>query len=472
MNRRFFSIVGMVFLMISGASGCRSPEPEDTTVTIDPAIEYQVITGWAATAQSGELSKGYPAYQKELQDLAVNDLGINRVRLEARSGLENTVDYFAQWQAGKITAQQFSAKRHEVINDNVNSDEIDETGFHFSEMDSTIDKVVLPLKKLLESRGESLYVNLNFIDFDEDRGDSNMRHNLNPPEYAEFMLAVFQHMQKKYGFVPDSIEIVLEPDTGTGWTGKQIGETILATSKRLKPEGFEPSFIAPSVMNAANAPQYIEGIVSVPGARELVSEYSYHRYRGASVKLLEDLAARAKREGKTTSMLEWIGADYESLHMDLKRANVSAWQQYTLAYPAKKDNGAQYFWIERGDPPKVTLGKRTRYLRQYFKYVRAGARRIEAKSTNQKFDPVAFVNKDGRHVVIVKTKVPGTITIRGLPAGDYGVFFTTESETKTESDKIEVVKGRNAKVVIPSPGVITVHGLEALQDTSVEGESR
>ena len=35
-------------------------------------------------------------------------------------------------------------------------------------------------------------------------------------------------------------------------------------------------------------------------------------------------------------------------------------------------------------------------LRQYFKYVRPGAERIEATSQNGSFAPVAFINADGK----------------------------------------------------------------------------
>ena len=70
--------------------------------------------------------------------------------------------------------------------------------------------------------------------------------------------------------------------------------------------------------------------------------------------------------GINIAMLEHGGANFQELHADLKLANVSAWQQFALAY-CTDDNGYQYFPVQ-GDT--FLVGERTKYLRQYFKYIR------------------------------------------------------------------------------------------------------
>ena len=67
-------------------------------------------------------------------------------------------------------------------------------------------------------------------------------------------------------------------------------------------------------------------------------------------------------------MLEHIDSDVEDLYKDLTIARVSAWQQYTIAYPTA-DNGAHYYSIINSAP---VIGSRTPALRQYFRYVRMG----------------------------------------------------------------------------------------------------
>lgn len=448
-------IAALLLLVID----CGEATPQQVFIKIDPQQKFQIMTGWEATAQTGEHhSKAFDKYKEKLFDDAVNDLGINRLRLEIKSGVENPIDYFSQWQKGQITEQDYNAKRHEVINDNNDPNNINAKGFQFSEIDSTIEKVVLPIRKLLNERGETLYLNLNFVDFGKDRGNSDIRHSNNPEEYAELMLAAFQHLDTKYGLVPNAIEVILEPDNNTGWSGTDIGNAITATAKRMQANNFKPTFIVPSTTNAANAPIYIDEIAKVPNALNSISEFSYHRYCCASEEVLKRIADRGEKYGKQTAMLEWIGADYETLHQDLKIGQNSSWEQFTLAFPNEPDNGAQYYRIDDSDSnkPILTLGTRTKFLRQYFRYIRSGSQRIGAESSNSNFDPLAFINSDGKYVAVIKADVPGTIKIKGLPFGNYGVSFTTSKETDVKSSDISFKQGEVLTTNIPAAGVITI----------------
>ena len=77
-------------------SGPSSPAPS-TVITVDPSTRYQTMTGWEATAEGGQNDvASYPAYRARLLDLAVNTLGINRLRVEVKSGAENPVDTWAE----------------------------------------------------------------------------------------------------------------------------------------------------------------------------------------------------------------------------------------------------------------------------------------------------------------------------------------------------------------------------------------
>ena len=156
-------------------------------------------------------------------------------------------------------------------------------------------------------------------------------------------------------------------------------------------------------------------------------------------------------------MLEHIGSGYEDLHKDLKLANNSAWQQFTLAFPAS-DNGGHYYTIG-GSPgnPTVNIGSRTKFLRQYFKFIREGAVRIKADSTNNNFDPVAFINKNGKYVVVVKANSGGAFTVGGLPAGPYGITYTTGSQYNQSMPDVTITGSQAVNANIPSGGVITIY---------------
>ncbi len=430
------------------------------TITLNPAIRYQTMGGWETVAEAGQLySPAWDNYKNALFDQAVGDLGLNRVRLEVRSGLENSTDWFTLWRTGQVTQSAYNSKRYEIINDDSNPTTVNPNGFKWNELDNTIDNLVVPLRQRLAARGETLWINANYVDFGGVSGTGDFEHKNSPAEYAEFVVAAYQHMQTKYGFVPNSWEVVLEPDTpGASWSATQVGQAIKAAGDRLIAAGFVPNFVAPSTTSAANAPIYIAQIGLTSGAMQYVGEFSYHRYCCATGTILQSIVDSAILYNKKTAMLEWIGADYQTLHEDLKFGRNSSWQQYTLAFPNEPDNGAQYYLLNDADSknPRLTIADRSKFLRQYFRYVRSGAERIGAESSNPNFDPLAFINADGKYAVIVKTEVPGTVSIQGLPAGKYGIGYATANEANGFAPDVTIKAEGILSAKIPAAGVLTV----------------
>lgn len=452
-------LLALVLLAALSAScqAAASPDEPQTLISLDPNTSYQAITGWEATASVGQLDfpSEFLSWTSQIINASVNDLGINRLRMAIRSGAENPRDYFSPYATGQAPRSSWKPHWYTPINDNSDPFSINWDGFQFSELDLTVENVVLPIKQELEANGESLYLNLNYVDFDS----SSFEHYSNPEEYAELMLATFIHMRDKYGFVPDAIEIILEPDNSAGWSGRQIGEVLVATAERLEDEGFAvPDFIAPSTKSMKEAQSYFDDMIEVDGVLDHLTEIAYHRYSGVSDRNLQAIADRAVKYNLNTSMLEKIKSDYEDLHKDLKVGRNSAWQQYSLAFPGK-DNAAHYYRIDLSDQgnPKVKMGQRTGFLRQYFKFIRSGAVRIEAATTNDDFDPLAFINESGAYVVAVKANRGEDFTIQGLPAGTYGISYTTPQSYAVDLDDVSVTDS-TLTTSIPSEGVITIYG--------------
>ncbi|MBK6496134.1 MAG: hypothetical protein IPG05_13715 [Gemmatimonadetes bacterium] len=441
----------LLLLPTSGAQALQQLPPSPpagrqstAVVTVDTATRFQRMSGWEANAQSGEAEPGFVGWQAELMDLAANDLGINRIRVELRSGAEHTVDYYGQFRAGMISESVWSPYKYVWVNDNDDPATINPNGFKWTALDEHLDATVVPLRARLAARGETLYLNLNYVSF----GTSTAQQD--PAEYAELMLAAFQHMQSRYGFVPDAIEVILEPEN-TSWRAPRIGQAIAAAGARLAAAGFHPDFIAPSVMKVANAVPYLDEIVKVPGALTYLKEIAYHRYGGVSDANLLAIHERAVRYGLRTSMLEHIGSDVEDLYKDLTLAQVSAWQQYTLAYPTR-DNGAQYYYIKNGRP---VAGQRTEALRQYFRHVRAGAYRVGAASDTPRVRPVAFTNPDGRVVVVLHLEGREVLTLKGLPAGYY--YAVAAPATAGLVYATEIAAGADFVFAMGLPSVVTVY---------------
>lgn len=437
-----------------------------STITVDPGTTYQTISGWEAVAFA--LDPGNPAFpnfRDTLFDLAVNDLGINRVRLEIRSGVENNNDNWSDYQAGNIEYQTWRSRRYATVNDNADPHTIDWAGFHFSEMDDAIERIVNPLRAVCQVSGEPLVVNINYVAFTAQITDGHYLHD-DAAEYAEFVLATYLHCRNKYGWVPDYWEVILEPDNVSQWSGGLIGEAIVAAAQRLRDNGFEPAFIAPSNTNMSNAIGYFDEMIAVPGVLPVLRELSYHRYGGVSVENLRTIATRAGQYGVGTSMLEWWsgGNGYATLHEDLKIGNNTAWQQGVIG--GGLNSNMALYEIDDSDPahPQVLLADKTRFLRQYYKFVRPGAIRIEAVSREDPLDPLAFINKDGGYVVVVKCEAAGDFTIGGLAGGTYGIKYTTAGEYDVDLPDQTIGFGKPVVASIPAAGVLTVCARETVPD--------
>jgi hypothetical protein len=438
--------------------GCSGP---GATITVHADSTFQTIVGWEGTTQAGEDEiPEFPRYSERLFDLVVDSLGITRLRLEAYSGIEHPVDHWSRWQDGSLPDSAWLCRRYATGDDDGDPRSIDWAGFQFSQLDRKVEAVVLPIKRRLEARGERLYLNVTYVAFAR-QCPNTPYHHLDPDEYAEFALAVHLHLRDRYGLVPDGWEMILEPEH-TAWRGRAIGEAMVRTAALLAEHGFRPDFIAPSNTAMSNAIEYFDEMIQVPGVLEVLDEYSYHRYWNPTRAQARGIGERARRHGVRTAMLEHIGSGHADLHEDLVVAGVSAWQQFALAYGGRRqgrDQGGVYFRIDLSDPerPRIAWGQRTRYLRQYFRYVRPGAVRIGAASDSRGFDATAFRNATGATVVVVNAAEGGEVRIVSLPPGSYGRSYTT-AETRTELEPIRIAPGDTLHTKMPSAGVLTVYG--------------
>ncbi|MEZ5921056.1 MAG: glycoside hydrolase family 30 beta sandwich domain-containing protein [Parvularculaceae bacterium] len=443
-------VIGIVVYIstMSGAFGERAA----TTITLQPDIEYQTMHGWEATASVAE------GKQREIFDLAkdaildsiVNDTGINRVRLEVKSGVENTQRAWERYISGKLDTKGWQALRYATVNDNNDPNVIDWAGFDFSKLDTAIEDDVLPMRERLAARGETLFINLCYVAFTQQITDGEYIHD-DPEEYAELVLATYLHLRDKYGFIPDTWEVILEPDLVPEWTPHRIGEAIVATARRLKENGFMPRFVVPSVTDTGNAPRFIKGIAGVKGAMQYVAEFSYHRYRHATLKNVEEIAWSGKKYDKPTAMLElWFGrGNSKVLFEDLTAGNVSSFQGRTIF-------GQFDMSISADGKPHFSIRKEVVENSQVYRYVRMGAVRIGADSSRRSNAlPVAFKNPNGNVVVAVLVAKPSLLIVNNLPAGEYQISYASNGKRVVEPNPVTVTAGGEVNYDMAQPGVIT-----------------
>lgn len=434
------------------------------SINLNPSIRYQIMTGWEGLVSGGvgDIEPVKP-YLGSAFDIAVNDLGITRCRLEIQSGAETPIDWARQFVSGTMGEDEYMRQHaYKIFNDNNDPNSINPAGFHFTLLDYTIDSQVIPLRQRTLARGEQFYIKLQYVDF----GSSTFEHADNPAEYAEFMLALFQHMRSKYGFVPDGIDIVLEPELTQepGWPAvwdyMAIGNAIVATANKLQANGFPiPEFSAPETTSAGNTVKIYNWIkMFVPQAIPYIKEISYHRYDVPSTAIIQGIGDLAAAEGKRSAMTEWWDPrlSYQTLHEDIRIGRNSSWQQGVFA---DNYNGpGSWTNIFNG---VASVSSYSRFTRQYTKYVRPGAQRVEATSSNAAFDPLAFINGNGKNVVVVKAAAGGSFSIANLPAGTYGIFYTTAAQYDVNLADVTIVGGQNVTGSIPAAGVLTVYGKSA-----------
>lgn len=431
-----------------------TPTPSSNTISVDANIRYQTISGWQTGVQAGQSDySDYPLYKHSLVDQAVAD-GLNRVTLPVRTRTETP-----------------TPNASTSTNDNADPFVINPAGFQWGNangVDVQAETVNLMRAKLAE-QGETLYVVLTLVDFQS----ADQLHSGNAEECAELYEATFLRLNSKYGWVPEAIDILLEADktSNIDWTGSttnpsgvKLAAALIATRNRLAAHGWFPKFIAPSTTNCDKADVIYNAMKaanpSIVPIMQDGGELSYHRYTSdaCTQAQLNEIKAVAEADGLSISMLERIGATYHILITDIK-AGAVAWQQNTLAYDPviTGDDGSTYYLVNH-TTHTVTIASRMKFLRQYFKFIRRGAVRIAATSGNANFDPLAFINPNGKYAVPVKAITGGSFNLFGLPAGIYGIKYTTGSQYNVDLPDQIISAGGVVTTSIPAAGVITIYG--------------
>lgn len=428
-----------------------NPDPV-STISVDPTQRYQTILGWEGTMEIGSPQSAslMASYQDELFDRVVQELGLNRIRLSVRSGAQNSTDWFDRWVKNQIPYEEWRARRYEIHPQRV---------YHFTELDFWAEHSVEPFRRRLQARGERLYVSLCYVNFEKQVPNQVYHHWDHPEAYGAFMAAAFRHLDARYGWTPDAIEVVLEPDNIEGWTGERIGAAIVAAGDSLRAAGYHPDFIAPSTTSMSRSIAYFDEMMQVPRVLSYLKELSYHRYRGVSGSSLETIRQRAAQHGLRTAMLEHIGSGYEDLHQDLEVGGNSAWALFVIAGTESSQRRGMYYLVEiqPDGRARVVETEQARFLKLYFRYVRRDAVRVAATSSDGSLDPLAFQNTDGSLVVVVKAEKGADFSVGGLPPGAYRARYSTEDENDVDGGRTVVPEGGLVTTRIPARGVLTIH---------------
>ncbi len=424
---------------------------------------------WEATATiASECDPQYSEIRDRMLDSLVRFTGVNRLRVEVRAGSENPVDHYAEWRAAGCPTGTDPAyvrwlqNQYVTVNDN-NDSTTDVRGFHFTELDATIENVVIPLRTRLEAKGEDLHVNVCYVAFTDQNAGGTYLHD-QPNEYAEFVSAVYQHLKTKWNIVPDRWEAVLEPDRVSQWTASKLGAALDAAALRLRTDGIEPSFIAPSTSNTSNTIPWAKDIIAYPNAKAALKELSYHRdsdsngvNENATWWLADSLNIRA-------SMLGW-SPEYtkpDVMMNDIIYYNNAVWQQGPI--------NSLFDITRNGDSLSIVRKRNTVTIGLFSRFIKPGAVRLDVCRE------IVMKNTDGSFVGYQWPPYLPALSY-GWPTGeveyirvDSLVQEHTYKSTRTQEDSSQYkvyeyfFKTDIAFVVHIKPTVVSVDETDALVD--------
>ena len=423
------------------------------TITLDPTERHQTFRAWETTAIFDWPIPEVPL-RGAVYDHLLDVIGIGRIRVEVYAGAENPRTTIADLFAGTSNNDELRLYRYQTVNDNDDPFVLNPAGFHWDDLDWRVATVWLPLKAKADARGVPLEFSLTYVAFTEQSKGGPYIHD-QPEEYAEFILAAFLHLKDTYGIVPDSLEMILEPDLIPQWTPAKFAQAAAAVTRRLTAAGFRPRIILPSTTSAAAATDWFDAVAATPGAMDLVAELGFHLYRKANRAAMTAIGERGRKYGIETGMLEyWLGkGTHDFLFKCLKLADISVWQ--SRAYLGFSDEHPDALPGQR-----ITEPDEVRYNLLYFQSIKRGAVRIGAVSDNQKtVDAVAFVNPGDRWSVLADAREAAEVRVLGLAPGDYWVSTATPAGNFTLAAPVAVGAGGALTATIDAPGVLAISAI-------------
>lgn len=477
----------LVFLPSCGGGGARTSSsppapppginPNAIVLTVQTSQQFQTFEAWRATAfgpyflKSGGGSGLLPdALLNQILDDLVLDLGLNGLRIEVHQ-----------------------AQHVEVINDNNDPFVINPAGFDFAspfqigpnepliDPVAEIQRVILPMKMRVESRGEPFFTYVSLI---YDGYNTFPNHWHNAEEYAEVAEAYHIWAKNTFNFTPTYWVIVNEPDSAFFGSGHELENDIVATGARLRAAGFATKI--QTIETARPNSSDLQTVLSNSSARQYVGLLAYHAY-DYSVGNVPSFGVRnairnlGQQYDIPTAMTEISGTGLENgsyahalgwardIYWNLTEGNVSVWEPLSMAFTCSSSGcptgGGSPIMI---DPDFSRTFKFASYygLRQFSHFIRPGYRRVgvtcsactSSATVGQNLKPVAFQGPSGQMVVVVMNDqtTPQEIALSGLPAGSYDISGVDPVATTGMNYPSQgITSGQSLSFTMPAQSIVT-----------------
>ena len=299
-------------------------------------------------------------------------------------------------------------------------------------------------------------------------------------EYSEWLLAQVRRFRSR-GARLDYLSVANEPSYSRNrMSGEFVRDVIKILGPRLKAEGLLVPFVVPDDLRPSSAAAQAAIVLADPVARKYVGALATHLY-GEPLEAFAELRSLARRYRVPLWMTEFavdvmdqLGArdaysqtpfDWALLMHDLiARYDVSA-VDYFWGYIGSQGADGSALVRLRHDGARYLGFTRTKtfyYFGQYSRFVRPGARRVPATSSNAAVKLTAYYRGDARTIVAINTSSAAAVTTLGSShlRGVQRLAQTRTSATQNwAKGPVLRVRGARVTVTLPPRSVTTLTGM-------------
>lgn len=425
------------------------------TVGIDSSTTFQTIDGFGAAMITWRRPNEYR--QASFYDLLVNDLGATMART-------------AIW------------PMFETTNDDADPNHINWDGFDFSSLDYAMD-----FFQRLQERGVDQFMatvwtppywmktNRSFYDAGMLRGD--MRD-----EFAEYLAAVSIASRDRWGINLSGISLQNEPFFVQSYESaiynpQQMREAVRAVQRRFAADNIDTPILIPEDLAIADRMLwYVQPTMNDPETQNFNGHFLGHGYLGTSNwnKVRTNFAPYGRKFWQTESSGQaatWSGAMSlgEEIYQTLALGNANAYLYWQFSDSA---SSSAYALMNDGVPnPKYYAAK------QFYRYIRPGAQRIAATSSNSSLLASSYVHPQtgATTVVLVNKNADATdvqLNLSGLGvAQNYRVYRSSATENSIEVAPVSAVDGQISLSVPPQSIVTLYSGQDLVPQTGIGGHN-
>jgi PKD repeat protein len=318
------------------------------------------------------------------------------------------------------------SKRWEWDNDNDDPLQINWAAMNTTQLDELARTWLLPIKQAVENRGDTLYMNISPSFYDPwSSGEASPWFLRSPGEYLEYATSIILRLRDEHGITPYTYTICNEAGYNNAFNETIVLQMAKALGRRMEEMGLSTRLQYPESMSDSHAILWMQNAQNDAELWKYVKVISYHLYGPrTNLEAIRDLAFS---KGVPTAQTEFLAGNSQAddyLYDDMTLGGVSDWESYAQVWPNPGLTGSslirsQHFWL----------------FRQFMPYVRPGAVRVAAVSGDSTVRPLSFIKNGEVTVLLINTLTASsnqTVTLSGLPNGQYGICQSISEALPTE----------------------------------------